>query len=337
MLLDVAPEMLESGLSVAALVARNIDNTRTLPELVAYRRAVGRRLAAYWKNRSTSANPVIREYHEVHKLFGAIGEPPAPEKLLTYVRRNRDFTSSGAVVDCYNIVSARTLLSIGAHDLNKLSLPITLRPVKSQDLFVPLGGTEPRSLNEGYAYVDSRGSVICCLDVLQCEQTKTTRESQEIVFFLQGNGCLPAAVVLKGAWLLSEIVKCFCGGTTELVSFLDADAIHPTASIKPPVSFENFKNLSLQKGTVTGAKRLSNLSALSAITVRTRQPIHALALSSALPDKVVGQQVIVATELHPLVVNGETFTSYLPALFGDAYSSSTLQLDAAIPDGERLY
>src|SRR5262249_54170481 len=149
------------------------------------------------------------------------------------------------VVDCYNIVSARTLLSLGAHDLDKLALPITLRTTTPQDIFVPLGATAPQPLAEEYAYVDSRGSIICRLDVLQCEATKTTRESRDIVFFFQGNNYLPATVLLKGIWLLAEMVTSFCGGTAEVVSFFDAAATMNTIPLKPPISIETFKQLNL--------------------------------------------------------------------------------------------
>lgn len=336
MFLDVAPDLLAIGLSAIALVARNVDNTRTVPELIAYRRAVGQRLAPYWKNRSISAHPVIREYHRVHAQFGVLKELSAPENLINYVRRNRDFTASGAVVDCYNIVSARTLLSIGAHDLDKLAIPITLRTTLPQDVFIPLGETEPQPLSEEYAYVDAQGSIICRLDVLQCEPTKTNKESSNIVFFLQGNRCLPTTVLLKGAWLLSEMVASFCGGTTEIVSFFDASPALHAVSLKPHISFETFKHLNLQKGTVLRARALSHMTALSTVTIQTKREIEALAVSSVLPDQVVGQDVIVATDLHPLVIAGQTFTSYLLTLHKEE-RATLLQIAAAIPDGQRLY
>src|ERR1051326_7161445 len=172
MMLEVAPEIRDMGLPTAALVARGIDNTKTIPELLAYRRAGGRRLAAYWRNRSISAPPAIREYHRVHEVFGVSGEAPAPEKLVLFVRRNRDFTSAGAVVDCYNIVSARTLLSLGAHDLDRLDLPITLRRITESDVFQPLGTGDSRHLAGEFGYVDVHDRVICRLDVLQCEWSK---------------------------------------------------------------------------------------------------------------------------------------------------------------------
>lgn len=324
------------GLSVAALVARNVDNTRTVPELIAYRRAVGRRLAAFWKNRSVTSHPAIREYHRVHERFGAVNEPPAPEKLVTYVRRNRDFTASGVVVDCYNIVSARTLLSIGAHDLDKLSAPVTLRLTTTADVFVPLGKTEPQPLSEEYAYVDTQGSIICRLDVLQCETTKTTRESRDIAFFLQGNRYLPASILLKGAWLLSEMVTSFCGGAVELVGFFDAPSTLHAASLKPQIPVETFKCLGFQTGTILRSCPLPNFPTLSAVTVRTKSEIKALGLSSVFTERADGQKAVVATGLHPLVIAGETYTSYVPTLHKES-AAALLHVDADIPSGERLY
>ena len=207
---------------------------------------------------------------------------------------------------------------------------------RPQDVFIPLGGTEAQTLSEEYAYIDPQGSIICRLDVLQCDHTKTTRESRNIVFFLQGNKCLPTTVLLKGAWLLSEMVTRFCGGTTEMVSFFDAGAASRAVSMKPHISFETFKHLNLRKGTVLRAKPLASNAALSAITIQTTREIEALALASVLTDLMVGQEVIVATDLHPLVIAGETFTSYLPTLHKEK-RATPLQIEAAIPDGEKLY
>ena len=176
MILHVAPDLLQLGLSSSVVVARGVDNTRTAPELIAYRRQAGRRLGAHWKNRSISAHPAIQEYHRLHQLFGVTDEPPAPEKLIMYVRRHQDFPSAGAVVDAYNIVSAKTLLSVGAHDLSRLTPPIALRRCTADDVFVPLGRTAEQRLAGEYGYVDAQQRIICRLDALQCEHSKTTRE-----------------------------------------------------------------------------------------------------------------------------------------------------------------
>jgi len=218
-MLNVSPDLSRLGLSTAVVVARGVDGSRMPPELAAYRQSAGRRLAAFWKNRSLSTHPALQEYERVHRLFGVADEPAAPEKLLRYVRRHQDLTAAGALVDCYNLVSARTLLSLGAHDLAKLKTPVTLRPVEPADVFIPLGETTPRDCRGEYAYVDPDGRIICRMEVLQCEATKVDASSRDIVIFFQGNREIADKELLAGAWLLAEFLERFCGGTAELIGF----------------------------------------------------------------------------------------------------------------------
>ena len=226
-MLQVSPELRQLGLATAVVVARGVDNSRNPPELMAYRRAVGRQLGAYWKNRSLSTHPALQEYERVHRLFGVAAEPAAPEKILRYIRRHQDFTIAGAVVDSYNIVSAKTLLSIGAHDLAKLRTPVTLRPVEPDDVFIPLEETSPRSCVGEYAYVEPDHRVICRMEVLQGDHSKVDSGSRDIVFFLQGNAALSSQELLAGSWLLVELIETFCGGKAELVELLEAAAGSP--------------------------------------------------------------------------------------------------------------
>lgn len=218
--LEISPEVAREGLSVAVLVARGIDNAKIGRELIAYRRGVAGALAGHWKNRSISSHPAVREYERLHERFGAAAERASPEVVLSYVRRAGDFTSAGPVVDCYNIVSARTLLSNGAHDPARLALPVSLRRLTAEDLFVPLGEpAERRDCSGEYGYVDAERRVICRLDVLQGDGSKLTPASTEAVLFLQGNARLPDGVLLTGSWLLAELLERFCGGDVELVEF----------------------------------------------------------------------------------------------------------------------
>jgi len=334
--LNVASDLLELGLASSALVARGVDNTRILPELLAYRRHVGKRLAAHWKNRSISAHPAIREYHSAHELSGVVDEPPAPEKLIMYVRRNQDFTSSGAIVDCYNIVSAKTLLSIGAHDLEKLATPVSLRKCGEDDVFIPLGQTERQDVAGEYGYVDPENRVICRLDVLQCEYSRTTRDSRDVILFLQGNRCLSSSALLKGTWFLAEMIERFTGAKAEIVDFLDVGGTKTMGSSKPEVTFNDFKGLNLRKATVVRSGPLPEIPALSAVTVKAESEVHALAPTASLPPAISGQQVIIASGLHPVNVGGSQFRAYLMTVNAEA-AASPLTVESGIPDGMQLY
>jgi len=81
-------------------------------------------------------------------------------------------------------------------------------------------GTEMTQRHPGeFGYVANSGHVICRLDVLQCEWSKVTKNSKSVVFILQGNKHIPYSTLLKGSWLLSEIISYFCCAEVELVDF----------------------------------------------------------------------------------------------------------------------
>ncbi len=336
MILDVAPEMRDIGLSTAVLIARGLDNSKTVPELLAYRKVAGKRLASAWKSRFVSEHPAIQEYHRVHELFGVKDTRPAPEELVQYVRRNRDFTASGAVIDCYNVASARTLLSMGAHDLDRLELPIAFRRTTQLDTFQPLGTVEGQDVREEFGYVDVRGRVICRMDVLQCDWSKVTKSTRNVVFFIQGNRFLPASVLLKGSWLLAETVTRFCGGEIELAEFSVAGAAQFSTFSKPTISFESFQRLKLQAGTVLAAAPLAGMD-LCAVTVHTNTPVRALAPFN-LQD-AVGRKVLLATNLFPLRIGDLRFTAYIPMLHIGNTSGVQVPpyLTNDVPDGAKAY
>jgi DNA/RNA-binding domain of Phe-tRNA-synthetase-like protein len=328
-MLEVAADLLELGLCAGAVVARGVRGGKTPPELLAYRKQAGARLAAFWKNRSISAHPAIAEYHRLHEQFGARGQVPAPEKLITYIRRKKDLTAAGPVVDCYNLVSARTLLSIGAHDLAKFTPPITLRSCTPKDMYTPLGQTDPVSVAGEYAYVDADYRVICRLEVLQGDFSKVTAETRDVVFFLQGNRLLPSTILLKGAWLLAEMITRFCGGSCELVSFHDATASGEPIG-KPTIGIDQFRGLNLQVGTVVSSTRHATMSSLHAVRVHLDKEVEALSIANAEADS----QVVVATNLHPLRVGQQEFTAQV--LTAHSRLMSPLRVAEAIPDGKRL-
>ncbi len=220
--LKVDPDLVQLGFSTAVVIAQGVDNTSMTPELISYRRQATEELAASWRGQSISDHPSIAAYHALHEQFGVNSLPASPEKLISFIRRHRDLTGTGAVIDCYNLASARSLLSIGAHDLAKLQIPVTLRVCTDEDRFSPLDGSPSHSCHGEYGYVDRKGRVICRLDVLQGQETAVDPSSTEIVFFLQGNADIPDTELLRGAWYLVELIERFCGGSAQLVALHSA-------------------------------------------------------------------------------------------------------------------
>ena len=334
MLLSVTPEIRAQGLSTAVLTVKGIESAASSRELLAMRRAAARRIANHWKNRSISSHPAIREYHRVHEFFGVPGEPPAPEKLILHLRRNKALNPTSGLVDCYNIVSARTLLSIGAHDLDQLDFPIALRRLGEKDVFQPLGTGETQRLPGEFGYVDPNGYVICRMDVLQCEWSKVTKDTRNAIVFIQGNRFLAPGSLLTGTWLLAEMASRFCGAEVELVHFSRAGQTESGVLAKPVMTFNTFQSLNLVVATVLKAETLDGMS-LSVLTVRSGPEFEALAATDHA-EAAVGQKVLVAIGLHPLLAAGRQFTAYVPML--QSVNADVLPaLAGDIPEGQRVY
>src|SRR5262249_39491632 len=120
----------------------------------------------------------IRELPEViafRDLLRKVGvnprrEQPSVERLLSYALKRGDLPAINSLVDAYNLVSLRSLCSLGAHNLEKIDMPMSLRLLTGNETFTPLGSDKPVSVIAGeYGYVDASGRVLCRLDVLQAE------------------------------------------------------------------------------------------------------------------------------------------------------------------------
>jgi hypothetical protein len=302
MYLNVAPEVLRAGLSAAVLVARDLGDARQSPALVAYRRQAAQQLAARWKNRSVSSDGVLAEHR---RLAG--GESTATERLLGGVRRQRDLPAGSALADCCNIVAGRTLLCVRAVAAPK---PDSLS-LRADGSYEGSGGQAPAELPE---------------------------RATEALVLLHGNRLLPAATLLKGAWLLAELLETLCGSHAELVDFFEGQATGEPPAPAPAMSFETFQRLALCKGTVLAASAHPSLSGLAVVALRAASETRALAPASVLAQQLVGAAVLAATGLHPLTVGGERHSDYLLTVRGPS-GAEPLRVEAhgSIPDGARLY
>lgn len=114
--------------------------------------------------------------------------PASPQALLDQYLRQGTLRSIAPIVDLYNHWSLCSGLSIGAHDLRRLSLPVSLSMTTGQEPFQALGGGDCVTLPAGeYAYFDSHGQVICRMDHRQCAATALGADSNAALFIVQGH------------------------------------------------------------------------------------------------------------------------------------------------------
>src|SRR5262249_39646434 len=133
--------------------------------------------------------PEVAHFQELLRKAGVNPrrEQPSLERLLTFALKRGDLPAVNNLVDAYNLVSVRSGCSLGAHDLDRITLPVTLRLLDGTESFVPLGRDGPEKVVSGeYGYVDGANRVLCRLDILQAEFSKVTADSRNVLLIVEG-------------------------------------------------------------------------------------------------------------------------------------------------------
>lgn len=157
------------------------------------------------------ASPVLAEYRRLQQAAG-IEQPEAPaERLLKLLQKSGRLPNINRAVDSYNMESARTLLSMGAHDMAKITGDVRLRTTDGSEKYTPLGEVAVARIAAGeYAAVDDE-KVLCRLDVRQCDETKCGEETKEFLVYVQGNKETTPEYVEAGLQKVCDNMKAFCG------------------------------------------------------------------------------------------------------------------------------
>nr|MDA8235979.1 phenylalanine--tRNA ligase beta subunit-related protein [Clostridia bacterium] len=85
----------------------------------------------------------LDSYRQLHTKFGGQTFTPAPQYLLEFLAQRERLMQINALVDLYNLVSLKYGLALGAHDMAKVDGLVSFSVTTGQEVFYPLGATEP--------------------------------------------------------------------------------------------------------------------------------------------------------------------------------------------------
>ena len=162
-------------------------------------------------------SPVLEAYRKLQREAG-IREPAAPaESLLELIQRSGRLPNINRIVDCYNLASAETLLSMGAHDILKIRGNIRLVTTDGTERYTPLGQTEQEKVAPGeYAAMDDE-KILCRLDMKQCDETKCGRDTRDILVYVQGNAETSEDDVRRALEKVRDLFRDFCGAEWQIL------------------------------------------------------------------------------------------------------------------------
>jgi DNA/RNA-binding domain of Phe-tRNA-synthetase-like protein len=222
MIFSVTPDCHELGLRAGAVVFRDVNIGPAGPALRAeIQREIEAIRTRYADAQAIRSNPEVGFFGDLLRKVGANPrrEQPSVEKLLNFALKRGDLPAINSLVDAYNLVSVRTLCSLGAHDLDLIATPVRLTMLSGGESFVPLGGQTPVPVAAGeYGYVDGQDRLLCRLDVLQAEFSKVTNRTTNALLIIEATASHAADLVKTAFTEAVERVTRHCGGTAEVVA-----------------------------------------------------------------------------------------------------------------------
>lgn len=160
------------------------------------------------------SSQILKSYQ---KLYSDSSLNPPALNLLKLVKRSGRFPNINTVVDAYNLISAKTLFSIGAHDLSRIKGDIKFIVTTGSEKYTPLGSENNVAVNSNeYAAVDDE-KIICYLDQKQCQETKITKDTKEFIVYVQGNETSSQEDVNAVLSEVIDTIKRFCGGDSTII------------------------------------------------------------------------------------------------------------------------
>jgi methionyl-tRNA synthetase len=179
------------------------------------------------------AHPVLAAYRELHRQARAEGVVPPAQHLIALAQETGRLPNINTVVDCYNLVSARTGLSIGAHNAARVRGDVAFRVATGSERYTPLGASAPVPVRAGeYACMDDE-KIICRMDVKQCEETRITKATGAFLVYVQGNRATSADQLGAALRELCDLVRDVCGGSCEVVPMAAAVCVDRGGAAPP--------------------------------------------------------------------------------------------------------
>jgi DNA/RNA-binding domain of Phe-tRNA-synthetase-like protein len=164
---------------------------------------------------------VLVGYRDLHIKIGKKNKDfrASPESLRKLFLERGRFPKINTLVDAYNLISLKTGIALGAHDISHIIGNVTLRLTTGSESFLPLGKTTPQPISPNeYAYVDDGNNILCRMEVIQVEPTKSTDSSSDIFLIIQGNAKTPDESLRAASDELKHLITRLCGGEYELLT-----------------------------------------------------------------------------------------------------------------------
>lgn len=160
-------------------------------------------------------HPYVASWRKMYRSFGT--KPgdyrPSAEALLRRALKKQVFPNINTSVDAYNAISIKYIIPMGGFDSDNIKGDIELRFSPGNEGFIPLGSNKLEHTYEGeVVYADQQRILTRRWNYRDCEETKITSKTKNLVMFIDGSPEIPEQIIEKASLELSELLKTCCRG-----------------------------------------------------------------------------------------------------------------------------
>lgn len=217
---DVAPEVMALGLRGSYLLFENLTNCESDARFTSIKEQTIDELVASLTLEAIENDHALIGFRRLHDAVGRSSAKniASPEALLQYMLQRKALPQINLLVDIYNLISVKTHLALGAHDVAQIEGDIHLRITTGSERFIPLGYQNEKKVGAGeYGYIDDANDIICRMETRQVEKTKVTLETTDCFYIVQGNMNTQHELISKAVDELIEMTTKFCGGSATIL------------------------------------------------------------------------------------------------------------------------
>src|ERR671916_864388 len=190
-IVQIAEDVLEQypEAHIRLVSARHLNNTSQWPVVEHQVSALEAKLSEGTWQPFTENDLQIASWHDAFRKFGTNPRRSRPslDALSRRMAKTGEFPRINSAVDAYNYVSAFFGTPAGAFDQALIGGEIRIRFASSGELFTPLGQPEEVEPAKGgeVVYADRSRVLTRHWNHRDCDQTKVTDQSRDILFILE--------------------------------------------------------------------------------------------------------------------------------------------------------
>jgi len=213
------------GLNVGVVIAMGINNSGTNEKIIRLIREKELEIRENYSTETLSQHPRIDSWRKAYSSFGAKPKKykSSVESLYRMILKGVDLRPINIIVDVFNYISLKYMIPAGGDDLSKVDGDIILKFAHGVEPFTALNSKERETAREGeVVYVDAKEVLCRRWNWRECDKTKMTEETKEVVLVVEGLPPVTEEDVQKIVEDLSVLVRKYCGGETRMAVLNEA-------------------------------------------------------------------------------------------------------------------